>query len=485
MPSQYSDYFDSAEPEPIPDAHPWTYQINGSLERLDRSTGALIQLFRDGSTAYAVHDGDVLASGTSHGSVIQSAIDWVVSNLAESPSNLNTRHIKGWINGGGETYTTSQTIQQKEEVGLCNMDLDANGASLPDGVLRIEPSQDQVDNLGDLYIHNPATRFVRAQNNGGGPGVVSQDQGRGTLTRVIATNNSGDGIVIAGGITVTGYSLYAHSNGGDGVVITDSTNSHGNLNHLYGTVSARNGGHGLHIYKDDQPGDDTDMNFIVGGDLERNTSGVHLGDGARSTLVQNVWTEGNTDSLVVNGPNRTAAWNRIVSSHVKNTTIDNAKWTQIVGCVSPVNYSMDVDITTNAADTYLKNNNINGTLTDNGTDTYREVFGRTSALPMTGLEDVTANRQIGSATWYQNTTSKPLFVKVMDRDSGGGRVALLMHVNSSQSERVVAGNTDDGNGTNESIASVSAVVPPGHHYYVAGNGLTRWVEGAIGGGAVL
>lgn len=84
------------------------------------------------------------------------------------------------------------------------------------------------------------------------------------------------------------------------------------------------------------------------------------------------------------------------------------------------------------------------------------------------------------ATWYQNTSEHPLLVYVRYADGAGGRVILDLHINSSESNFLVSSNSDSGDGTNTSVATVVGVVPPDHYYKANGTAIGEWREQKLG-----
>lgn len=225
---QYSEYYDSDEPTPVPGGYPWASTINGSLERLDRSTQAMVQLFLDDGVAYAIHEGDVLASGTNHGRVIQAAADWVFANEVTVGNGADRLQLAGWIDGGSETYSLDRQVVVNDQIGLANMDLNVGGADLGgSAALRVAPDSRR-------YLEGATLDNVTVRNNGNGAGIRLHQCGlRVRLRETSAYGNAGDGISVEGGVGVSVIGGHGKGNDGDGYVITDTANSHGNLNRLY------------------------------------------------------------------------------------------------------------------------------------------------------------------------------------------------------------------------------------------------------------
>lgn len=379
---QYSDYYDSDEPQPIPNGYEWTRAINGSLERLDRSTQSLVQLFLDDGVAYAVRRGDVIAQGSDHGRVIQSALDWAATNIAGSSGATGIAQHKGVIDGGNETYQIGRQITFSDQLGLRNIDLNVGGTDLG-GSAALRGESPSRRYLPDIVLEN-----VMVRNNGNGAGIYLHQPGFGSLLRkTTAFDNAGDGIVLAGGVGAVVFGGDAKANDGDGYVITDGPTSHGNINRFYYVNASDNRQAGIHIYKDTQPGDDTDLNLIESANIEVNDGpGVHLDNGARSTTLRECWFETSED-LKIDGPGRSANWNRIIRCHTPTVTIGNAKRTRFIDNVSPIQYPLDLTITADATDTVVRDNRLGGgSITDNGTRTRRNRVGTNSGDPSSAGE---------------------------------------------------------------------------------------------------
>lgn len=106
-----------------------------------------------------------------------------------------------------------------------------------------------------------------------------------------------------------------------------------------------------------------------------------LGNGARTTTLRECWFETSED-LVINGPGRSADWNRIIRCHAPTVTIDNAANTQFTNNASPYQYPLDLTIGSGASDTVVRDNRLSGgTVTDNGTRTIRNGVGKNNGDP--------------------------------------------------------------------------------------------------------
>lgn len=113
-----------------------------------------------------------------------------------------------------------------------------------------------------------------------------------------------------------------------------------------------------------------------------------------------------------------------------------------------------------------------GALTGLGDDDHPQ-YVKDSVNP----SDVTGSRSPG--TWYQNNTGNPLLVYVLVNSTGSGTATCAVHVNSSQTNRQITGNTRSS--SNTPVGSV-VWVPDGMYYKVTGNtnfNLQGWFEAEL------
>lgn len=92
-------------------------------------------------------------------------------------------------------------------------------------------------------------------------------------------------------------------------------------------------------------------------------------------------------------------------------------------------------------------------------------------------QSVAGSRSPG--TWYQNTTGNPLLVYLVVNSTGSGTATYQVHVNDSQTDRQVTGNTRSS--SNSPVGSL-VWVPDGLYYKVIGNtnfNLQDWLEAEL------
>ncbi|WP_273835128.1 hypothetical protein [Halococcus sp. PRR34] len=188
-----------------------------------------------------------------------------------------------------------------------------------------------------------------------------------------------------------------------------------------------------------------------------------------------------------------------ISSTDTNTQRSNEEIQDVVGALLTASGAASIDyddqagsLTINATDTNTQldpghhnptydsdeDGTIDADVDNTNTTTDALTVGTSAELPMDARTDETANRS--SSSWYQNTTGKPLLVEVTTSNTSGGRSALALHVNDTESDNRIGADSDVGDGADTTYATVSTIVPPSQHYKISGTGIGKWSETTIG-----
>lgn len=99
-------------------------------------------------------------------------------------------------------------------------------------------------------------------------------------------------------------------------------------------------------------------------------------------------------------------------------------------------------------------------------------------------QDVSGSRS--DNIWETNNTNYPIAVYVAGASgttSSGDIAVVVAHVNTSQTNNKISRDKGWTDGTNEAVASLSFVVPPGHDYkvdWIFDGGLDNWEESKLG-----
>lgn len=190
---------------------------------ISESIPTLVRLFHDetGDVVAISRDSDsVVDSGSDATTVIQSAIDYVYGLRDTSPNN-KAYTVAGWIDGGMDTFDVSSNVQLKDQVGLSNMVLDADGASGFTPLTVAGPS---------TPCYSPGIWSVAVRNSGDSSGVVVDNTAWAFFYNLISSGHATHGAEVLGAVGTTFLRCSFSGNTDDGVLYNGKGGA-GNHNH--------------------------------------------------------------------------------------------------------------------------------------------------------------------------------------------------------------------------------------------------------------
>jgi hypothetical protein len=360
------------------DNNPMSFPGDGSVN-IDRviteSLPILVRLYKaDNGNAVAIarDSGTVIDEGSNHAAVIQSAISHV-DGLTDTTVDDRAARPEGWIDGGGETFTVSQSVEAHRQNGLRNIHLDADGNSgfVPFKCVYANGNAPRCIYLRNLYV----------SNSGDSDGIEVHDGAWHHWENVTSYNHGGRGCHMTGMIG-TFLNCSFIKNADHGLFYSDTAGGGpGNLNQFLRCNFADNGGGGLRWEMTDAAAnniaeDNTirECNFGFNNGL-----GLNVVNGFRNGRIIDNWMEDSGEGIYLQtGGTETSDYTVVEGNRLSNgiIKISHCTGTKVRDNAAKAGAGFDLEITSyGTTDTVVEYNDLGaGTYTDNGTNTTRTTY---------------------------------------------------------------------------------------------------------------